>query len=165
MQPIVAEYTPRFGGMQLIKRLSLRQRRLNMNVETANKLVKLRKSHNMSQEALAEQLGVSRQAVSKWERAESSPDTDNLIALAKLYGISVDELLNGAIETEDNTAKNIKMDRHIKHQQDAWAGIGSVIAVIIFLLSGFLFRAWSVGWIAFLIIPIFYYIPIVRRNK
>lgn len=45
------------------------------------------------QEELAEQLGVSRQAVSKWERSESSPDTDNLIALARLYGVSIDELL------------------------------------------------------------------------
>jgi transcriptional regulator with XRE-family HTH domain len=41
----------------------------------------------------AEKLGVSRQAVSKWERAESSPDTDNLIALAQLYSVTLDVLL------------------------------------------------------------------------
>ena len=56
-----------------------------MNIEIANRLVNLRKSHNLSQEALAEKLGISRQAVSKWERAEASPDTDNLIMLARLY--------------------------------------------------------------------------------
>ena len=64
-----------------------------MNLEIANRLVALRKENNLSQEALAEKLGISRQAVSKWERAEASPDTDNLIALAKLYHISLDDLL------------------------------------------------------------------------
>lgn len=64
-----------------------------MNIEIANRLVNLRKSYNYSQEALAEKLGISRQAVSKWERAEASPDTDNLILLARLYGISLDDLL------------------------------------------------------------------------
>ena len=68
-----------------------------MNIEIANRLVNLRKEHNLSQEALAEKLGISRQAVSKWERAEASPDTDNLILLARLYGVSLDELL----KTED----------------------------------------------------------------
>ena len=65
-----------------------------MNIEIANRLVELRKEKGFSQEALAEKLGISRQAVSKWERAESSPDTSNLITLAKLYGVSLDELLN-----------------------------------------------------------------------
>lgn len=64
-----------------------------MNIEIANRLVNLRKNNNLSQEALAEKLGISRQAVSKWERAEASPDTDNLILLARLYGVSLDELL------------------------------------------------------------------------
>ena len=64
-----------------------------MTIENANRLAELRRTHGLSQEELAEKLGVSRQAVSKWERAESSPDTDNLIALAKLYGVSLDELL------------------------------------------------------------------------
>lgn len=64
-----------------------------MNVEIAERLAARRKLAGLSQEALAEKLGVSRQAVSKWERSESSPDTDNLIALAKLYGVSLDELL------------------------------------------------------------------------
>jgi len=76
-----------------------------MNLVTANRLQNLRKENNLSQEALAEKLGISRQAVSKWERAEASPDTDNLIALAHLYKISLDELLNveGA-GTEEKTA-------------------------------------------------------------
>ena len=68
-----------------------------MNIEIANRLVNLRKKNGLSQEALAEKLGISRQAVSKWERAEASPDTDNIILLARLYGVSLDELL----QTED----------------------------------------------------------------
>lgn len=72
-----------------------------MNLEIANRLVALRKEKHLSQEALAEKLGISRQAVSKWERAEASPDTDNLIALAKLYHISLDELLKIHEEEEE----------------------------------------------------------------
>jgi transcriptional regulator with XRE-family HTH domain len=64
-----------------------------MTIQTANRLIALRKQQNMSQEQLAEALDVSRQAISKWERGESSPDTDNLIALAEIYGISLDELV------------------------------------------------------------------------
>lgn len=64
-----------------------------MNVDIAERLAKRRREAGYSQESLAERLGVSRQAVSKWERSESSPDTDNLIALAQLYGVSLDELL------------------------------------------------------------------------
>lgn len=47
----------------------------------------------MTQEAVAEALSVSRQAVSKWENGTSEPSTANLLALAKLYGVSVEELL------------------------------------------------------------------------
>jgi HTH-type transcriptional regulator/antitoxin HipB len=65
-------------------------------------LYELRKKHNLSQEELAEKLGVSRQAVSKWERSEASPDTDNLIALAKIYELSLDELIYGEKEEKDS---------------------------------------------------------------
>jgi len=47
----------------------------------------------MTQEFVAEHLGVSRQAVSKWENGTSDPSTSNLLALAKLYGVSAEELL------------------------------------------------------------------------
>ncbi len=49
--------------------------------------------NKMTQEFVAEHLGVSRQAVSKWESNSSDPSTSNLLALAKLYGISADALL------------------------------------------------------------------------
>lgn len=75
-----------------------------MNVEIAQRLAERRKQAGLSQEALAEKLGVSRQAVSKWERSESSPDTDNLIALAQLYGVSLDDLLYVDDEMRDDVA-------------------------------------------------------------
>ncbi len=68
-----------------------------MNIEIANRLAELRKEHGYSQEELAAELGVSRQAISKWECGESSPDTDNLIALAKVYNVSLDELLGNPV--------------------------------------------------------------------
>lgn len=80
-----------------------------MNIEIANRLQKLRKEKGYSQEQLAEALGLSRQAVSKWERAEASPDTDNLICLARLYGISLDELLSTSDTIED--IKQAKEDK------------------------------------------------------
>lgn len=76
----MAQTTPRKGSF--------------MNVEIAQRLAAMRREQGYSQEELAERLGLSRQAVSKWERAESSPDIGNIVALAKLYGVTVDELLS-----------------------------------------------------------------------
>lgn len=70
-----------------------------MNVEVARRLAEARRARGITQEELAGRLGVSRQAVSNWERGETSPDTDNLIVLARLYGMSLDELLG--IERDD----------------------------------------------------------------
>ena len=73
-----------------------------MNVEIAQRLAELRRERGFSQEGLAEQLGLSRQAVSKWERAESAPDMGNLIALADLYEVTLDELLRVSPEVADD---------------------------------------------------------------
>lgn len=77
-----------------------------MDLAMAQRLVDRRKAVGLSQEALAAQLGVSRQAVSKWERSESSPDTDNLIALAALYGVSLDELLYGEAASDADSSED-----------------------------------------------------------
>ena len=79
-----------------------------MTIETANRLYELRKKKGLSQEELAEKLGVSRQAVSKWERSEASPDTDNMIALAKIYELSLDELIFGEKETKEEKSEDRK---------------------------------------------------------
>lgn len=62
-----------------------------MNI--ADKILKLRKEKGLSQEALAEALGVSRQSVSKWESGAALPDTDKIIAMSELFGVSTDYIL------------------------------------------------------------------------
>ena len=84
-----------------------------------------RKAQDLTQAQLAQKLGVSDKSVSKWERAEASPDTDNLIALARLYGMSLDELLG--CSGEQKTAQEQKDDgestqdnaRHTNEQEQA----------------------------------------------
>lgn len=58
-----------------------------------NNLRLYRTQNGMTQEQLAERIGVSRQAVAKWEKGETLPDIDNVIALADLYGVTVDSLV------------------------------------------------------------------------
>lgn len=64
-----------------------------MSTSLAARLSDLRRAHGMSQDNVAEHLGIARQSVSKWERGEITPDSDNLIALAQLYNTSLDDLL------------------------------------------------------------------------
>ena len=74
------------------------------NRTAVESLAKALKGHRercrMTQEFVAESIGVSRQAVSKWETGAADPSTANLLALAKLYGVSPEELLRGA-QSED----------------------------------------------------------------
>ena len=72
------------------------------------KIYILRKKNGLSQEALAENLGVSRQSVSKWETGEATPEVNKLLSLSKLFGVTTDYLLNDELEEENvsETAKN-----------------------------------------------------------
>ena len=140
-----------------------------MNIEIANKLQKLRKEKGYSQEQLAEELGISRQAISKWERAESSPDTDNLICLAKLYGVSLDELLttdetveeireSKLLESEKMAEKNdTKEPKYTKNEKLILSLTSSISTLVIislyFIISG-IWDLWHPAWILFLFIPI-----------
>lgn len=102
---------------------------MNMNIVIANRLLELRKKSGYSQEELAEKLGISRQSVSKWERAEASPDTDNLILLAQLYNVSLDELLMGSepdanVRAENQSKTTEKSEDSGAHGTTAQAHIG-----------------------------------------
>ena len=128
-----------------------------MNIKLADRLVELRKENKLSQEALAEKLGLSRQAISKWERAEASPDTDNLIALATLYGISLDELLGNEPKAEKEVPAEEKTltDTQIKGKNHLTkAPLLLLIAVAVYVVVGIIIggKWWAVMWILFTLV-------------
>lgn len=75
-----------------------------------NNLKLFRKQHGYTQEQIAEKLGVSRQAVAKWERGECLPDIENVIALADIYEITIDSLVRNitALDNDDNDERRDK---------------------------------------------------------
>lgn len=82
-----------------IRSKEVRQEKALVKKNLGETIKAYRMERNMTQEFVAESLGVSRQAVSKWEMGASDPSTSNLLALAKLYGVSAEELLS-CIEKE-----------------------------------------------------------------
>ena len=135
-----------------------------MNLRTAERLAELRKAKGLSQEELAERLNVSRQAVSKWERAESSPDTDNLIELAKIYGLTVDELIygnqtakadaNGGLPQSDNVENKKRRNNKIS---DLVYSLAALLLTAAYLTLGFVLpdaRGWACYWFLFIAIPV-----------
>ena len=75
------------------------------------KILNMRKARSWSQEELAEQVGVTRQAVSRWESGSVKPDADKIIALCDLFGVSADYLLRDLVAEQGNT---IQLDRPVK---------------------------------------------------
>lgn len=149
-----------------------------MNIEIANRLVALRKANGLSQEALAEKLGISRQAISKWERAEASPDTDNLMALAQLYGMTLDALLNtendayvldgaDAEQSEEEAPKKLPKTPVQKKADSLLKFPFPLVVVIVYLIFGFAGDIWHPSWLVFLLLPIYYHLAgaLEIRNK
>ena len=153
-----------------------------------NKLYELRKQAGLSQEAFAEKLGVSRQAVSKWECGASMPDTDNLITIANLYDISLDELIGRPApeKTEKAYAQEEYEDEDDKEDAEAEAYYSDdgapadkkrkalralhalpypIIVTAVFLLWGFLLDGWEIAWTVFITIPVYYSIIECIRTK
>lgn len=81
-----------------------------MIMNLANRIQTLRKQNGMSQEALAEKLGVTRQAVSKWESEQSVPDMENIIAISDLFEVSTDYLLKGKEQEITSGKSELKID-------------------------------------------------------
>lgn len=98
-------------GIKALKKYNRSEEVRKEKAEVRRSLGEVLKEHRvrckMTQEFVAESLGVSRQAVSKWETGTADPSTSNLLALAKLFGISAEELLR-SVEQEGPEAENRK---------------------------------------------------------
>ena len=81
------------------------------------KILYYRKKAGLSQEALAAKVGVSRQAVSKWEVGDTGPELDKLVALAKTFGVTTDELL-GMKEPLQRTEQTAPQPSHLPEDVD-----------------------------------------------
>jgi transcriptional regulator with XRE-family HTH domain len=139
-----------------------------MDIKTADRLIELRKNHNLSQEALSEKLGVSRQAISKWERGESSPDTDNLIALAGIYGITLDDILNPEKQIKSPQPEPEQPKQEKEKKPAIYADLGTTLFKFpfVFILAaiyvGFNLivskqSLWHPTWLMFFLVPIYYH--------
>ena len=93
------------------------------------KLVILRKQHNLSQEQVAEKLGVARQTISKWELGETTPEMDKLIIMSELYNITLDELIK-----EENEGKVVNDPNNTNSQKLAGMTIKILKGIGIFIL-------------------------------
>ncbi len=78
-----------------------------------DKLIALRKKKGMSQEDLAEKLGVSRQSVSKWESNNTYPETDKIVQICNIFDCSMDDLINENIETIENIERKNKNNLNV----------------------------------------------------
>ena len=156
-----------------------------MSIKQGDYLKKLRADNGLSQEKLAEKLGVSRQSISKWEQDYAVPDTDNMLKLSKLYGISVDTILNCGVnaeeisdesETESSSAsqyadageKQPNSENAVKEKKKhGWFFAAyPCIAVLVTVLLGVLNSSlWKTSWIFLLTIPLFYTGIIAREKK
>ena len=109
-------------------------------MKLSEKLYSLRKKSGLSQEQLAEQLNVSRQAISKWESDVSVPESEKLIVISTYFNVSVDYLIKDDVETADSiqpTSSANKADIIVKY-----VGLGLCILGFLFLI------AWGVVMIA-----------------
>ena len=112
-------------------------------MEIGNKILELRKKNNLSQEALAEKIGVTRQTISKWELGETAPDIKQAKELSKVFNVSLDELT-------DNDIKNVLEAKVSNTEKLAGIiikilkviGILSIIYVILFVIALILFTVF-----------------------
>lgn len=110
-----------------------------MQVRMTERLIQLRQEQGLSQSGLAEALGVSRQAVSRWETGAAMPSAENLFCLSRLYGVPMDELIRGEeagpeqkAEAPAGTQDAPKEDRALRR----WRAAALVLAAVCILLVG-----------------------------
>lgn len=124
---LVDKFHCKVGRMQLKKIVKSYWKEKIMNL--GEKLYKLRKSKNLSQEEVAEKLDVTRQTISKWETNQSTPDFDKIVPLCELYEISTDELLMNKKKEE----KNISIEQDNKEIKEKRAKAISTSVFLYFI--------------------------------
>lgn len=97
----------------------------------------LRKARSISQEKLAEELNVSRQAIGKWESGMVYPDVERLVQISSYFNISMDELIKGTVSTDVSEVENITAAEIGTSSYKHWA-IRIVIAIALFALCPFI---------------------------
>ncbi|MCL2365261.1 MAG: helix-turn-helix domain-containing protein [Defluviitaleaceae bacterium] len=108
-----------------------------------NKIYQLRKGKGYSQEELAAQLTVSRQAISKWELGESIPDVENLVQLGKLFQVSIDYLLNESMENAASAPQTNHEAENTKNKTQAMLFGFFLVPVMALILSTVI---WKQNW-------------------
>ncbi len=98
----------------------------------ADNLKRIRKLRNISQEELAEKVGVSRQSVSKWETSEAYPEMNNMLELCKIFKCNIGELVNDNMVDLDSLDEEIKMSivKFKKEKQKQMKGISKVLSLV-----------------------------------
>lgn len=122
---------------------------------TADRIQSLRKSKGMSQEELADAVGVSRQAVSKWESEQATPDLEKIVIMSDIFEVTTDYLLKGIepVKTDDHKTMADLIDQKVLTEKNSkrvktavkWflIGFGALLAIdfismlIYFLINGF----------------------------
>ncbi|MDO5548651.1 MAG: helix-turn-helix transcriptional regulator [Eubacteriales bacterium] len=102
-------------------------------MELDERLLALRKSNHFSQEEIAERLGVSRQAVSKWESGQGKPEIGNVIKLAEIYGVTTDYLLLGKGFAENIPQK--QLSRTFRRMIAVIAIIGATAGITVLFIA------------------------------
>ena len=121
-----------------------------MDNNLSSRLLEVRKQNKLSQEALGKELGVSRQTISKWEKGEKSPGAEQLIALSKIYGISLDELVGEEKKDEKAELLYPEMNKVLKVLPMY------VLVPIAYVALGLVTNLWHPLWFMFFLIPIYF---------
>ena len=90
-----------------------------MNMDISERLQELRKKEGYSQEQVAEMLGLSRQAISKWESGQGKPEIDNIIKLTEIYHVSADYILLGT----EKVSAPVPEKKELSHEYKKAIGI------------------------------------------
>lgn len=115
-------------------------------MKLSDKITELRKANGWSRENLAEQLNVSRQAISRWENGTALPDANNILQLSRVFNVTADYLLNEDY-SNDNDAPCVKLDRDISKSQKTRHKKRFLAASILWLLCAAVWLIQAIVWL------------------